>query len=234
MEASMFDPPIRPPATPGRHGVTLLEVMTALAIIGILSGLAYIKYDTFQRQAELRSSAQKFFQILSWSRLESEKRGDTLLIQFDLPIMNVYRDIDADGKVDAAKDALLLTDSLARSVRLFTPAANPAPALAIAPSSGLADGAGVCGPDVCCHNLGNKGKPTWNVPTSEASGVAICARNMPRMPSVMEEGAIYLESAVDKVDEKWSIVMASSTSANPTLWASDQAPASSSDWNQRR
>lgn len=227
----MSDAPARPTALPRRHGLTLLEIMVVLVIVGILSGIAYIKFESFQRQAELRASSQKLVQILSWARLESEKRGDTLLIQFALPQIRVYADLGGNGIVDAS-DPRLLLDSLSRTVRLFKPSATPPPAPAAVPTNGLAAGTGTCGAGVCCEANRSSGSPSWLVAAN--TGVALCARNMPRMPSILEEGAIYLESNNSKVKEKWAVVMASATSANPTLWTAGTAPALRTEWRQAR
>ncbi|HOX53815.1 MAG TPA: prepilin-type N-terminal cleavage/methylation domain-containing protein, partial [Fibrobacteria bacterium] len=97
----MSTPTNRPPVQHTSRGVTFLELMVVLVVIGLLSGLAVVKYNTFQRQAELRSSAQKLYQIFGWARLESEKRGDTLLVQLStLPEVGVYVDQNGDGFVN--------------------------------------------------------------------------------------------------------------------------------------
>jgi len=206
--------------------------MVVLVVIGLLSGLAVVKYNTFQRQAELRSSAQKLYQIFGWARLESEKRGDTLLVRLStFPEVSVYVDQNGDGFVNQGEPRLLM-DSLARSVRVFKPAKAPPPT--IDPTGGFAQGSGSCNSRNCCSRFGEDGFPTWDVPVLKNAGVAVCARNLPRMPSDIEDGAIYLESAESGVKEKWAVVMAKVTSKNPSLWTATKAPSAPTDWSQKR
>ncbi|MBK9576009.1 MAG: prepilin-type N-terminal cleavage/methylation domain-containing protein [Fibrobacterota bacterium] len=230
----MSNPQARPLATPGTRGVTILELMVVLVILGIVAGLAYVKFDSFQRQAELRSSAQKLYQILSWARLESEKRGDTLLVRLGgLPEIGVYLDQNANGEIDNG-EPLVLIDSLARTVQVFSPSTGPTDTAK--PSGGFAKGALNCGPSsICCDFDGTyQGVTSWKAPSPDKSSVAICARNMPRMPSDIEDGAVYLESSESKVQEKWTIRMAKNSSKNPTLWTSAKSPTLPADWSQKR
>src|ERR1035437_6451464 len=83
-----------------RTAFTLIEMMIVLVIVGILVGLAAVQFNNYREQAKLRSSAQKIFQILSWARLQSEKTGNNVLIQFTLPNINVYQDKNGNGIID--------------------------------------------------------------------------------------------------------------------------------------
>lgn len=230
-EESMHEAPIDHRRAGSRRGLTLLEMMIVIVLIGILTRLAYVRFNLFQKRAELSSSAQKLAQIMSWTRLESEKRGDTLLIQFALPEIRVYADANANGLVDPA-DKLLLRDSLRTTVRAFKPSFSPTPAPAAAPSGAYASGGGTCGPTTCCEAARTSGSPTWAV--SATSGVAVCARTFPAMPSLLEEGAVYLESTLPDVTEKWALLQVGTRSANPTLWRAESNPVARTDWRQIR
>lgn len=230
----MSTPTNRPPARFRSQGVTMLELLVVLVIVGILSGLAVVKYNTFQRKAELRSSAQKFYQILGWARIESEKRGDTLLVYVEkLPEIGVYVDQNANGVIDPSEPRILM-DSLARSVQVFVPKVAPEHHPA-APQKGLDKGDGIsCGFSSCCNQNGTNSVGTWTPPTGVKSGIAVCARNLPKMPSTVEAGAIYLESSEANIQEKWTVIMAPNRSKNATLWSVDKPPTDSSQWRLKR
>jgi prepilin-type N-terminal cleavage/methylation domain-containing protein len=213
--------------------LTLIELLISMVIMGILASLAVVKFDTYREQAKLRSSAHKVFQILSWARLQSEKQGDTLLIQFALPNIRVYRDVNGSGTIDVPDGVPILSETVENTVQLITPTAAPVEATGSI-SSGLADGpvtspAGACGPTICCDKTGSPTSPSW-----KNAVVALCMRSMPAMPSLVEDGAIFLGSTKSGVVERWAIVMNRTVSSNPSLWTSSKAPATSADWSRVR
>jgi len=210
-----------------RKAFTLIEVMIAIVIVGILARLAVAQFNTYREQAKLRSSAQKVFQILSWARLQSEKTGNTLLVQFAIPYISVYQDKDNSGTITAG-DTRLLYDSVENTVALFSATAGPSDVSTFTSASGFAQGTTTCGGAVCCDKTGSPTKPSWN------SVAAICAHVMPTMPSDLEDGAIYLGSTRSSVIEKWAIAMNYSISHNPSLWSSQKATPATADWNRIR
>lgn len=207
----------------------MIEVMIALVIVGILASLAMVQFNTYREQAKLRLSAQKVFQILSWARLQSEKTGDTLLVQFALPNITVYQDRNGSGTIDAGE--FILSETLENSVALYTgnSASPPDAAIAATGTTGLAAGAGTCGANVCCDKTGGLTNPGW-----DNSVVAVCVRTMPAMPSVLEDGAIYLGSTKSSVKEKWAVVMNGAKSPNQSLWSTTAQSPTVADWNRVR
>jgi len=201
--------------------------MIALVIVGILARLAVAQFNTYREQAKLRESAQRVFQILSWTRLQSEKTGSTLLVQFAIPYISVYQDKDNSGTITAG-DTRLLYDSVQNTVTLFSASAGPSDISTFTSSSGFAQGTTTCGGTVCCDKTGSPTKPSWN------SVAAVCAHVMPTMPSDLEDGAIYLGSTKPSVTEKWAIAMNYSISHDPSLWSSSKASPTTADWSRIR
>jgi prepilin-type N-terminal cleavage/methylation domain-containing protein len=208
------------------RGFTLIEILVVLAIVGIMATLASFQMGTYRDQANLRQAAEGIHQILGWAKLQAEKSGDTVFVKIALPEISVWRDVDGSGKWEAT-DRLLKLDSMPSSVKLLAPAAGPAEA-PVAPTSGLADGVGVCGAGVCCTQ-GSESHPTWS------DGVVnFCARTSPQLAPLEEDGGVYLASKNAKVKEMWAIVANRAKSVEPTLWSSEGAPVSTSSWRKIR
>ena len=212
-------------AFPPREGFTLVEILVALAVAGILATLAMFRISSYRDQTVLRQAAESLHQDLSWAKLQAEKTGDTILVKIALPWILVYRDANGSGKWEST-DLLLRSDSLGSTVKLLKPAAAPIEAPTV-PLSGLADGTGTCGGGVCCTK--GAGAPGWS-----DSVVNFCARNSPRLPPLEEDGGVYLASTNARVPEMWAIVANRAKSTEPTLWSSEQAPAAASDWRKIR
>ena len=208
---------------------TLIEMMVALVIVGILASLAMVQFNTYREQAKLRSSAQKVFQIFSWAKLQSEKTGNTLLIQFALPNVTVYQDRNGNGIIDAPDGTPILSESVENTVSLYSATASPPEISSFTTASGYSTGTTSCATSgVCCDQIGSPTNPSWN------SVVAVCARPLPAMPSIVEDGGIYLGSTKSSVSEKWAIVMNRNISSNPSLWTSSSASPLVGDWSRVR
>lgn len=209
-----------------RIGFTLVEILVVLAVAGILATLAMFRISSYQDRTALRQSAETLHQNLSWAKLQAEKTGDTILVKIALPWILVYRDANGSGKWEST-DPPLRSDSLGTTVKLVKPAVAPSDA-PVAPVGGLADGAGTCGPGVCCTK-GSQTLPTWS-----DSFVNFCARTTPRLSPLEEDGGAYLGSTNTRVPEMWAVVANRAKSTEPTLWTSEQAPAGAADWRKIR
>ncbi|MEK7391506.1 MAG: prepilin-type N-terminal cleavage/methylation domain-containing protein [Fibrobacterota bacterium] len=210
-----------------KAGFTLVEVLVTIAVVGILTTLAYFQVDNYREQTRLRQAAEKIHQTLGWTRLNTEKKGDTTLVSLALPSISVYQDINGSGKKEST-DPVILTDSVYSTVVAFTPSAAPPEASVAAPAAGLADGAGTCGVGVCCTQ-GSGTTPTWS------DGIVnFCARVSPSLSPLAEDGAIYLASAKGSVKEVWAVVVNRAKSSEPTLWTATKPPTSASEWRKVR
>lgn len=211
---------------PGRAGFTMVELLVAVAVVGILAAMAMFKIGSYRDQTRLRQSAEQVHQILAWAKLQAEKSGDTVLIQIALPRVAVYRDLNGSGKWEAS-DRLLSVDSLHSTVKLLKPAAVPSAATSIPAASGLADGSGTCGVGVCC--TAGAGTPAWT-----DGYVNFCARTSPQLAPLAEDGALYMASTNSGVMETWAIVMNRAVGVEPSFWTAGKAPASAGDWRKIR
>ncbi|MEN9306288.1 MAG: hypothetical protein RL173_220 [Fibrobacterota bacterium] len=210
-----------------KAGFTLVEVLVTVAVVGVVSSLAYFQIDSYREQTRLRQAAEKIHQTLGWTRLNAEKKGDTLMVAISLPTLSVYQDINGSGKKEST-DPLILTDSVYASVSLFKPSVAPPEAAVAAPASGLADGTGSCGAGVCCTQ-GSGTTPTWS------DGIVnFCARVSPSLSPLSEDGAIYLASTKGSVKEVWAVVFNRAKSSEPTLWTATKPPTAASDWRKVR
>ncbi len=216
------------PMRRSRPGFSMVELMVVLAIIGIFAKLAMFQIGNYRDQTQLRQSAEQFQHLMSWAKLQAEKKSDTIFVKIAMPTISVYSDANGDGKWDA-NDSLLKQVTLDGSVKLSKPAAAPIEASGAALASGLANGPLDCTKTGVCCTGGTSGTSGWS------DGVAsICARTMPILSPLMEEGAIYLVSKNAKVPEMWAIVVNPKKSLEATLWTSDKNPTQPSDWRKIR
>ena len=217
-----------PPAVDRRRGVTLLELIIVVVIIGLVAGMANYFVTNYRDQVRLRQASEQIHQVVSWAKLQAEKTGDTVILKISLPAYSVWRDKNGTGQVEEASDTRLLNDSVASNVRASKPVAGPSEASVAAPASGFAQGAGTCGAGVCCTR-GSASTPSWSDRL-----VNICPRTSPPLPPQIEDGALYLASANSSVEERWAIVLNRTKSGNPTLWTAQKAPKAAGDWRKVR
>jgi prepilin-type N-terminal cleavage/methylation domain-containing protein len=207
-------------------GFTLIEILVVLAVVGLMGAMAMFKIGAYSDQIKLRQTAEGIHQILAWAKLQAEKSGDTVLVKIRLPEISVWRDRNGSGKWEST-DLLLRLDSMPTCVKVLKPVAGPSEA-PVAPSSGLADGVGTCGGNVCCTG-GSMANPSWS-----DSVVNFCSRTSPQLAPLEEDGGVYLASTNTKVKEMWAIVANRAKSVEPTLWTSEIAPTAAGNWRKIR
>lgn len=69
-----------------QRGITLVEVMVVVAVIGILAGLALPSYQDMIERNRLKQAAEALNSDLQWMRTESIKRSCNLNVSFNTAV----------------------------------------------------------------------------------------------------------------------------------------------------
>ena len=130
--APMFRPPRTNASTP--RGFTLIELMVALVLVGVMLVLSAPSFITFQRNSQLTSTANSFLASLSAARAEAMKRQ---LRTFVIPVggswssgWTVFVDVNSNVSTTALSyedgtDILLSSvDALPSSITIDTTSAT--------------------------------------------------------------------------------------------------------------
>lgn len=88
------------------QGFTLLEVMTVIAVIGILSAMAVPNFFAWRASAKLKGATQDLMSDLSMARVHAIKAGETVKVLFANDGYTIFIDDNDDDAVDAGEDVL--------------------------------------------------------------------------------------------------------------------------------
>ncbi|WP_280192411.1 GspH/FimT family pseudopilin [Delftia sp. PS-11] len=96
-------------------GFSLIELMVALTILGVLASFAAPSFVSFQRNSELTSATNKLLGAINTARSEAMKTGRNAYV---IPASGtdwstgwrVYVDLDGSGSYSDTSDALVLTE----------------------------------------------------------------------------------------------------------------------------
>lgn len=99
---------------PGQAGFTLIEMLTAIAMISILAAVATVSLRNYFPNAELRSATRNLVALTQRGRAEATTRGVNCVINFNAPLggMNqvaiLFADADGNNQFSAG-DTLITT-----------------------------------------------------------------------------------------------------------------------------
>ena len=92
------------------RGFTLLEIMTAIAIIGILAAISAPNVIAWQQTAKLRGAARDLMSDLSMARMQAIKTGDKVKVLFADSGYTLFIDANDDHAVDPGEKVLRRKD----------------------------------------------------------------------------------------------------------------------------
>ncbi len=181
-----------------RTGVTMVEVLTVVVVVGLLAGLVVPRFFTAQGRRQMEGDAQTLFQDLLWMRTETVKtrKRHYLVLDPALSQWRIYREDGANLVCDAgAGDALVRTHDLAKTVVIgfhsgfgTLPEAVPATE-GFASTAVLASGLGAGSATDDCLEGAATGAGSW-----DASITACVSRGVPDL----ETGVVYLTTTRSK------------------------------------
>ena len=88
------------------HGFTLMEIMTVVAVIGILAAISVPNFFAWRQSARFRSAAQDLISDLSMARLHAIKNGDSVKVKFANDRYTIFIDQNGDDVVDPGEERL--------------------------------------------------------------------------------------------------------------------------------
>jgi len=206
-------------------GVTLMEVIVVVVLIGILSGLVAPKLTTSMGESQLDADCNRLFSDLQWAKTQApsqstsmNRSGTRIYVIFDTlhKSWTIYRD-NGDSTFDASQDTVIKRDSLAGTSRFgfksgFTPPAISAPlGTGTAPQTGFGQ-ASVLGDDCMDGKIYPAPAPapgTWAYTASGnvAGKITVCGG----ATGDMSNGTVYISSVRSK-NKAYAIVYNSLTS----------------------
>jgi type IV fimbrial biogenesis protein FimT len=87
-------------------GFSLMEVMTVLGILAILSAIAIPGYLGWRDNARLASAAQDVYSIFQKAKIEAARRNATVAITFAANIATVYVDSNGNFAQDGGENVI--------------------------------------------------------------------------------------------------------------------------------
>jgi len=165
--------------TRAQHGFSLLEMLLAVALLGVFTGMAVMMLGGSSGQARAKAAVRSIADLLMLARTEAIRTGDNHVVFFfedtaDAPLTGpggraaaalVIRDGDADGIVDSGeKVAAVYVDDTGSLGWGSTFAANLATALPAPNDNASATFPAVDADDLCCTFLDPDDSPArWVV-----------------------------------------------------------------------
>lgn len=92
-----------------KNGFTLLELIIAVAVFGILAAIAIPLLNSTTKNADLRSAAQEMYGQFQRAKMEAIKRNQPVAIVFDTTGVDQYQvfvDLNNDKVLDAGEELL--------------------------------------------------------------------------------------------------------------------------------
>ena len=110
-----------------RHsGVTLIEMLVAVAILAILLAVGVPSMQEFFTRNRLESAAGEFMASLAYARSEAIRRGDQVTLRNASGNRNwangwtMFMDLDRDGVKDAGEDTLRVGQTVPAPLTVFS------------------------------------------------------------------------------------------------------------------
>jgi len=131
-------------------GVTLMEVIVVVVLIGILSGLVAPKLTTSMGESQLDADCNRLFSDLQWAKTQAPSQsvgmtrsGTRIYVVFDTlhNSWTIYRD-NGDSTFGAAQDTVIKRDSLAGTSRFGFKSGFALPAITAPLGTGTASQTG--------------------------------------------------------------------------------------------
>ena len=78
----------------GNKGITLLELMVAVAILGVLLSLGYVNFQTWVKRARVKSAAYELASIIRLARAKALEKGVQGTVSFNNNTITAFGDKD--------------------------------------------------------------------------------------------------------------------------------------------
>ena len=88
----------------GNKGITLLELMVAVAILGVLLSLGYVNFQTWVKRARVKSAAYELASIIRLARAKALERGIWGIVSFNNNTITAFGDKNENGTHDEGEE----------------------------------------------------------------------------------------------------------------------------------